>query len=102
VKKIKIASIFILIFLLVLFLSYFSVLNIYTQYRNEKALSKIAAINSFIAPIFDNFIKEIEEKTDWKVVIVSGYRTEAEQAILKKMNTKTQVLENLNIIWVER
>ena len=87
-KKIKKISIFLAILFVVLLLFHLPILNFYTQYRNERALTKIANVNEKTAPIFSNFIKEIEAKTDWKVILVSGYRTEAEQVILKKINAK--------------
>jgi D-alanyl-D-alanine carboxypeptidase len=87
-KKIKIVSIVGVITLLIMPFFYLPLLNIRTQYRNGKKLTKIASVNSLAATVFSDFITDIERETDWKVMIVSGYRTEAEQAILKKINAK--------------
>jgi D-alanyl-D-alanine carboxypeptidase len=71
-----------------IWLIYSPLLIIYCQSRNEGELEEIKKINPAAIPVFNGFIKDIEAKTDWHVLIVSGYRDEEKQAILKKMNPK--------------
>jgi D-alanyl-D-alanine carboxypeptidase len=87
-KKIKIIGIVFITIIIVVVLFHASIFNFYSEYQNKKALAKIEKENPKAASIFKTFVKEIEEKTDWEVLIVSGYRTEAEQVILKKINAK--------------
>ncbi len=74
--------------IIILLLSYIFGLEWYQKYRNQQKLVEIKEVNYENYQIFKDFIYEIEDKTDWQVLIVSGYRTEEEQEILKKINTK--------------
>jgi D-alanyl-D-alanine dipeptidase len=87
-KKIRRNFIIFLVILTLLWAFYPYSLTTYSQYRNAQNLAEIKRVNADTYPIFDAFIKDIETKTDWKVLIVSGYRDEEKQAILKKMNPK--------------
>jgi hypothetical protein len=87
-KKIKTISAIFITIILVILLFHASIFNFYSEYQNRKAFAKIEKENATTAATFKAFVKEIEEKTDWEVLIVSGYRTEAEQVILKKINAK--------------
>lgn len=84
-KKTSIALIAVVIFLL---FSYIAGLDWYKTYRNKQQLAEIKAINAENYQAFKDFIEEIERKTEWNVVIVSGYRTEEEQKALKIINAK--------------
>jgi LAS superfamily LD-carboxypeptidase LdcB len=87
-NKIKYSLIIFLLITGLIWLIYFPTLTTYSQSKNEAELKEIKNINAAAYPIFDAFIKDIEAKTDWHVLIVSGYRDEEKQAILKKMNPK--------------
>jgi hypothetical protein len=67
---------------------YMPILKEYSRYRNAQALEMIRKVNPESYTILNAFINDIESKTDWKVIIISGYRDEAKQAILKKQNPK--------------
>jgi hypothetical protein len=60
----------------------------YRDYRNQKQLAEIKTENPENYEIFKQFIEEVEQKTDWNVLIVSGFPTAEEQKILKKINAK--------------
>jgi hypothetical protein len=87
-KKIKFSLIVLLLLAVLIWLFYVPILTMYCQSKNEKELVEIKTINAAAYPIFEAFIKDIEAKTDWHVLIVSGYRDEEKQALLKKMNPK--------------
>jgi hypothetical protein len=87
-KKIKFYCIILLLFLAFIWAIYFPILKAYAQSKNEAKLLEIKKINPTAFLTFNAFIKEIETKTDWQVLIVSGYRDEEKQTILKKMNPK--------------
>ena len=72
----------------ILLSSYIFGLEWYRKYRNQQQLAEIKGISTENYQIFKDFTQEIEAETDWKVLIVSGYRTEEEQEVLKKINTK--------------
>ncbi len=74
--------------IIILILGYTFGLEWYQKYKNQQQLVEIKDVDTENYQIFKDFIYEIEDKTDWKVLIVSGYRTEEEQEILKKINTK--------------
>ncbi len=87
-KKLKYISIFLLLFIIIGALAYIFGLEWYKNYRNQQQLVEIKSVNVENYQVFKDFIEEIEDKTDWNVLIVSGYRSEAEQEILKKVNAK--------------
>jgi hypothetical protein len=87
-KKIKIISIVLLVLIIGVLLFHTSIFYIYSEYQNKRVFAKLEKENKVSATIFKTFVQEIEEKTDWKILVVSGYRTEAEQVILKKINAK--------------
>jgi D-alanyl-D-alanine carboxypeptidase len=87
-KKIKYGLIILLLALSLLWIFYVPLLTIYSQSKNERALTEIKNKNAAAYPIFKAFIDDIEAKTDWHVLIVSGYRDEEKQAQLKKINPK--------------
>ncbi len=87
-KKIKNNLIILLLIGGLIWLIYFPILTIYSQSKNDAELKEIKKMNAAAYPVFDAFIKDIEAKTDWHILIVSGYRDEEKQAILKKMNLK--------------
>lgn len=87
-KKLKYLSIFLLLFIIIGVLSYIFGLEWYRDYRNQQQLAEIKSVNAENYQVFKDFIEEVEAKTDWNVLIVSGYRTEAEQKILKQVNAK--------------
>jgi len=49
-------------------------------------LNDIAKINQRSADVFEKFVDEIEDKTDWEVSIISGYRSKKEQIQLQREN----------------
>jgi hypothetical protein len=53
---------------------------------NRSELSDIAGVDKHSAEVFKKFIDEIEDKTDWNVSIISGYRSKKEQIQLKREN----------------
>jgi len=71
-----------------IFLVGFVIYNIYFETRiyfhNRAELNDIEKVNKYSAETFRNFINEIEDKTDWKVSIISGYRSKQEQIQLKR------------------
>jgi D-alanyl-D-alanine carboxypeptidase len=87
-KKIKRNLIILLLIGGFIWLIYFPILTAYSQSKNEAELKEIKKMNAAAYPIFNDFVKDIEAKTDWHILIVSGYRDEEKQAILKKMNPK--------------
>ena len=87
-KKIKQVFLLFAVLLGVIWLAYMPLLTAYAAYRNEKYLSEIKQFDAASYTIFKAFIDDVEAKTDWHVWIVSGYRSEESQAILKKINPK--------------
>jgi D-alanyl-D-alanine carboxypeptidase len=87
-KKLKYIFIILIILPVLIWLAYMPLLMAYTRYRNDKSLADIKQFDATSYPIFKAFIDDIETKTDWHVLIVSGYRNEESQAILKKINPK--------------
>jgi hypothetical protein len=87
-KKHKKSIIALLILASLAWVLYIPILEQYSRYRNAKALEIIKKVNPESYTILNTFINDIESKTDWKVIIISGYRDEANQAILKKQNPK--------------
>jgi D-alanyl-D-alanine carboxypeptidase len=87
-KKLKKSITTLLILATLTWVLYMPILEQYSRYRNAQALEIIKNINPESHTILNTFIKDIESKTDWKVIIISGYRDEAKQAILKKQNPK--------------
>jgi D-alanyl-D-alanine carboxypeptidase len=87
-KKIKYGLLVLLLISGLVWLFYVPILKIYCESKNEKELTEIKTMNPAAYPIFKAFVHEIETKTDWNVLIVSGYRDEEKQALLKKMNPK--------------
>ncbi len=75
-----------------LFLAGFILYNIYFETRiyflNRGELNDIENVNKRSAETFRNFINEIEDKTDWEVSIISGYRSKEEQIQLKRNNPR--------------
>jgi hypothetical protein len=55
-------------------------------YINRSELSDIEEVDKHSAAVFKKFIEEIEDKTDWNVSIISGYRSKKEQIQLKRDN----------------
>jgi hypothetical protein len=86
----KISRFFIVFLLIVgaIWLAYVPILITYAQSRNEAYLLEINKLNAPASATFNAFIHQIESKTDWHVLIVSGYRDVEKQAMLKKMNPK--------------
>jgi hypothetical protein len=74
------------ILLLTLIGNWVRVWNIHRDNRN--AVAEITQLDPKTGAIFQNFILEIENKTDWNVAINSGLRSEDEQEALKKQNSK--------------
>ena len=87
-KKIKYIFITAAIILGLIWVAYMPLLTAYTDYKNEKCLTEIKQFDAASYTTFNAFIQDVEAKTDWRVLIVSGYRTEESQASLKKMNPK--------------
>jgi LAS superfamily LD-carboxypeptidase LdcB len=71
-----------------IWLAYLPLLRAYSQYRSAQELKDIKRVNPAAYAAFTSFIHDIETKTDWQVLIVSGYRDEEKQALLKQMNPK--------------
>ena len=53
---------------------------------NRSEIKEIAEVDKRSAAVFKKFIDEIEDKTDWKVSIISGLRSKEEQIELKRQN----------------
>jgi hypothetical protein len=87
-SKLKKSIITLLILATLAWVLYIPILERYSRYRNAQSLEIIKNVNPESHKFLDNFIKDFESKTDWKVIIISGYRDEAKQAILKKQNPK--------------
>ena len=87
-KKLKYLFITLAVLLGVIWLAYMPVLTAYAAYRTEKRLAEIKQFDADSYIVFNTFIKDIEAKTEWRVLIVSGYRSVESQAILKKINPK--------------
>jgi hypothetical protein len=87
-KKLKRYGVILIILTFIGWLLYLHLLVQYSHYCNNQALTIIKNVNPDSYTIFNDFIKNVESKTDWKVIIISGYRDEAKQAILKKQNPK--------------
>jgi D-alanyl-D-alanine dipeptidase len=87
-KKIKYTVFVLLLISSLIWVLYVPILKMYCQYRNALQLQDIKGVNPEAYATFESFIKAIEAETDWQVMIVSGYRDEEKQAILKKMNPK--------------
>lgn len=87
-RKLKKSIIILLTLATLAWVLYMPILERYSQYRNAQALEIIKNVNPESYSILHNFIQEIESKTNWKVIIISGYRDEAKQAMLKKQNPK--------------
>ena len=87
-KKIKYITLTLIASLGMIWLAYMPLLTAYTHYQNEKRLAEIKQFDAASYTTFNAFIQDVETKTDWHVLIVSGYRSEESQAILKKMNPK--------------
>jgi hypothetical protein len=71
-----------------LLIFYIPLTNFYHKQSNEKALLDIKKVDVTSYETFKAFINHVEDHTDWRVQIVSGYRDKAHQAQLKKKNPK--------------
>jgi D-alanyl-D-alanine dipeptidase len=87
-RTIKFYFPFLVLIFVIIWLAYLPLLQSYCRARNEQQLRDIKAVNPTAYVVFTTFIQDIEAKTDWEVLITSGYRDEEKQAILKKMNPK--------------
>jgi D-alanyl-D-alanine carboxypeptidase len=87
-KKIKIGGVILLFILGTLWFAYLPLLRAYSQSKNAAQLKDIKEVNPAAHALFRSFIQDIETKTDWQVLIVSGYRDEEKQAQLKHENPK--------------
>lgn len=87
-NKIKYLVLTLIAFLVGIWLAYMPLLTAYTHYQNEKRLAEIKQFDAASYTVFKAFIEDVEAKTAWRVLIVSGYRNEKSQAILKKINPK--------------
>ncbi len=87
-KKIRFKFLIFLGILGLIWVVYFPILKAYSQSKNEVQLAEIKQTNPTVFPVFKAFVAEVEATTDWQVLIISGYRDEEEQAVLKKMNPK--------------
>ena len=87
-KKLTYGILILIAVLGLIWVLYIPILKAYSQRQNATHLKEIKQVNAAAYATFDAFIETIEAKTDWHVLIVSGYRDEAKQAILKKMNPK--------------
>jgi hypothetical protein len=87
-KKIKIAGLIFLFIIGALWFAYLPLLRSYSQSQNTAQLKGIKQVNPAAHAIFTSFIHDVETKTDWQVLIVSGYRDEEKQALLKQINPK--------------
>lgn len=86
-KKLKLTVFFftalVIVWLLVGIVSWMNV-----KVTNWRRLSEIEEINEASYQTFSRFIAEIEEKTDWKVQIISGLRSREKQLELLRENSK--------------
>lgn len=64
------------------------VIRIDYSITNWRRLSEIEDVNANSYRVFSRFIDEIEEKTDWHVVIISGLRSRERQKELLRENSK--------------
>jgi hypothetical protein len=75
-----------------LFLAGFIIYNICFEVRiyflNRAELNDIEKVNKRCADTFRSFINEVEDKTDWEVSVISGYRSKQEQIQLKRDNPR--------------
>jgi D-alanyl-D-alanine carboxypeptidase len=60
----------------------------FVEKRNEKILTRLKDVELKNYMIFNAFIHDIEKETGWQILITSGYRTDEEQEILKKRDTR--------------
>jgi hypothetical protein len=79
-------------FMIVLFMVFLVVKKtyfyIYVARQNQVALLKIKEVNPENYLVFTDFIKDIENNTEWKVYITSTYRTAQEQEMLRKKDPR--------------
>jgi hypothetical protein len=79
-------------FIMVLFIVFLAVKKtlfyVYVARHNQAALLKIKQVNPENYQKFADFIKDIENNTEWKVYITSTYRTAKEQERLKKQDAR--------------
>lgn len=87
-KKLKFGVLIFLFIIGTIWLAYLPLLRAYSQYRSAQELKDIERANPAAYAAFTAFIHDIEIKTEWRVLIVSGYRDEEKQALLKQMNPK--------------
>jgi D-alanyl-D-alanine dipeptidase len=87
-KKAKESVITLFLVATIVWVLYIPILEQYSSYQNAQSLEVIKKVNPESFTILNAFINDIESKTGWKVIIISGYRDEAKQAILKKQNPK--------------
>ena len=90
-KKIKYLVVTLIILLGVFRCAYMPMVVVYTHHQNEKRLAEIKQFDTASYTVFKAFIEDVEAKTDWCVLVVSGYRNEENQAILKKINPENAV-----------
>jgi hypothetical protein len=64
------------------------IFEIKIYFINRSELADIAGVDKRSAAVFKKFINEIEDKTDWEVSIISGYRSKSEQIKLKRENPR--------------
>jgi hypothetical protein len=65
-------------------ISYNVIFELRIYFTNRAEINDIKAVNYRSAEVFQSFIDEVEEKTDWEVSIISGYRSKEEQIQLKR------------------
>ena len=74
------------IIITILYISYTIIYDLRSHFINRSELADIATVNKASSDKFEHFIKDIEQNTDWKVLIISGLRTKSEQRQLKRNN----------------
>ena len=61
---------------------------LFVQHHNNKVLAHLKSENAKSYAVFTDFIIDIENKTDWNVLLTSGYRTIKEQEILNRKDPR--------------
>jgi hypothetical protein len=86
-KKLKLSILALIVLFLIWLLVGFAIwVNV--KITNWRRLSEIESVSAASYRTFSRFIDEIEDKTEWNVVIISGLRSREKQMELLKENSK--------------
>lgn len=72
----------------IVYICYTIIYDLRVHFVNRSELKDIAGINQVYSDKFERFVADIEQKTEWKAIIISGFRTKNEQIKLKRNNPR--------------